>query len=326
MAASGTGAWGELSSLLRLLYPTARDIRKNALVAIALGIAFPLSRLARDGVVAAGIADPWATVASALVVGWIFWSFVSATLTRLAAFEVGAAEEPRLSTALRFALSRFHVNLLTAPSMLVAVALFLAPAAAVGALARVPVAGPVAAAILFPLALVSGFAAAATLVAFVVGAPLVSAALAVEEATPFDAVSRAFSYLVNAPATFVGMRLVMLAFGAVTFAIRGVMALAAAWGACRIYCYASGATIPDPFWPRVTEGALIVPAPSGSPILGFTIAAFYAYFVAFAFSWACTARVAVYLWLRRRIDGTHPCVIVTGQAPRRLAVPVTSGT
>jgi hypothetical protein len=324
--ASAPSAWGELTSLLRLLYPTARDIRKNALVALALAAAWGLAVAAAEAVRQAGVPEPWATWGPAIVVGWLAWSLVSSALCRLAAFEIGASEEPRLSAMLRHAASRWLSSFFTAPSMLLAAAVFLAPAAGVGALARVPVAGPVAAAVLFPIALVSAFAGAATLVAFAVGTPLVSAALAVEEATPFDAVSRAFSYLVNAPATYLGLRLAMLAFGAAAFAIRGAMALLAVWGAWSVYALASGAAVPAIFWPHLESGALVVPAPEGSPIFRFGIAAFEAYFLAFAFSWACTARVAVYLWLRRRIDGTHPCVIVTGQAPRRVAKPVTSGT
>jgi hypothetical protein len=307
----------EAARLLRLLFRTARDVRKNALSAAALWIAIGLVWVAREGARASGIPEPYAGAAAAIGVGWTVWSFVSAALTRLAALEIGGGKEPRLAEALRFAAARFFVQLFTVPSMIVAAVVFLLPAALAGLALRIPAIGPVVSAVLFPAALLSAFAAAAAVAAFSLGSPLVSAGLSVDGLTGFDAVSRAFSYLVNAPGWFAWLRLATLAYGAAAFALRGFLALLAASGATAALALAAGVPLPAPLWPMLDAGRVVLPSPGESTVFSVALAAFYSYFAAFALSYACTARVVLYLALRRKVDGTHACVVGLIAAAKR---------
>ncbi len=320
MIAGGRG-WTEIWNLLRLLYRAARDVRKNALAAVALWGGAAAALGLREAALSVGTSEPWATLVPALLAAWVVWSFVSAALTRLAALEIGAGEEPRLGEAIGFALRRFFVHLFTPPSMLVATAIFLAPAALLGLLARTGSAGLAIAAVLSPLALVSAVAAAATATGFVLGSSLVCAGLVSEASSGFDAVSRTASYLAGAPLVFVLLRLGLLAYGLAAFAVRCGLAALAALGASRLFALVAGLDFPAPFWPHFEAGRLVVPAPGGSLLYSIGLAIFYSYALAFALSFACTARVVAYLALRRHVDGTHPCVIARTDAPRSIAAP-----
>src|SRR5690606_5540165 len=77
--------------------------------------------------------------------------------------------------------------------------------------------------------LLGGVAIALTLIGLVLGSSLLFPAMAVEGADAFDAISRAFNYLLGRPWRFLFYWATMLVYGAVTYLFVGLMVYFSLW-------------------------------------------------------------------------------------------------
>ena len=168
--------------------------------------------------------DPYATLGQrfylllCLVWSVATWAFFGGIITRIAAVQLSGKDRLSLPEAVKFVIARYTSYAL---SPLVPVGLILVIAllmALYGMVALIPFVGDV---ILYglglPLVLLGGVVLAVLLIGLV-GYPLMFATISVEGTDTFDAISRAYNYVFQAPWTYLGRGLAAVLYGAlVTF-------------------------------------------------------------------------------------------------------------
>lgn len=142
------------------------------------------------------------------------WGFFGGAITRLAAVQFARNERITLVEALRFAQDRF-VSYFAAPVFpLLAIAILVLCLWLFGLLELIPLVGDVIVAGLFwPLVLAAGFVMAIVLVGLV-GWPLMNATISTEGSDSFDALSRSYSYVYQAPWQYLWYSFLALVYGA----------------------------------------------------------------------------------------------------------------
>jgi hypothetical protein len=160
-----------------------------------------------------------------LVLLWtlLVWGLFGGAITRIAAVQVARQEKIGLWEALRFAL-RKYLSYVSAPIFpLLFVGLLLVFMIVFGWLFMIPWLGDVVIAGLFwPLMIVLGLAMAVVLVGLV-GWPLMAATISTEGTDSWEAVSRSYSYVYQAPWQYLWSCVVALAYGAVIVFFVGFM-------------------------------------------------------------------------------------------------------
>lgn len=232
----------------RGIFQTILEVELDAfqrLVVSATSLNFGVTEfLAGQGLQSGGVLGSLLTMI-VVVPGWLYrthpgflavfllWAFLLTALfggaiSRLAALQ--ACRDERISpfAALRFVGSRYPWFVL-APVIPLVVALLLGLGLAlVGVLFNWRVTD-VLASLIFGLLLLGGVAIALTLIGLVLGSSLLFPAMAVEGADAFDAISRAFNYLLGRPWRFLFYWATMLVYGAVTYLFVGLMVYFSLW-------------------------------------------------------------------------------------------------
>lgn len=164
--------------------------------------------------------DPYATtglrVYLLLCLAWAVavWAFFGGIITRIAAVQITGKDHVTLPEAVQFVRRRYASYVLS-PLVPVGLILVIVAAMAVyGMVALIPFVGDV---LLYglglPLVLLGGVVLAMLLIGLV-GYPLMLATLSVEGTDTFDALSRAYNYVFQAPWTYLGRGLAAVLYGA----------------------------------------------------------------------------------------------------------------
>ncbi len=142
------------------------------------------------------------------------WAFFGGVITRLAAVQFNGKERTTLKQAVKFVLSRYISYVLSPTFPLAVVAIIVLLMAVYGLVALIPIVGDVLLyGLLFPLIVFGGIAIAVILLGLI-GYPLMYATISVEGSDTFDAVSRSYNYVFQAPWSFLWYSFVALVYGA----------------------------------------------------------------------------------------------------------------
>lgn len=249
-------------------------------------------------------------------------AILGGAIARLAAVEACRDERASALEGLRFAGYRYPWFLVAPLIPLAVVAIIgLLLALAGGALFNLP-GVDVLGAIVLPLMMLGGFVIALVLLGLAVGLHLLYPGIAVEGTDAFDAISRAFNYILGRPWRYVGYSLVMLIHGLLTFLFFATivyLTLAAthwATGLWALDTLGSGANRFDAIVPAPQLDALLRPAAwwagegTGTAGVAAWIASLWikllvALMPAFLISYYFAAHTWIYLLLRRAADGTE---------------------
>jgi hypothetical protein len=159
-----------------------------------------------------------------LVTIWtlLTWSFFGGAITRIASVQVTRQEKIGLMEAVRFTCKRF-LSYMTAPLFPMAFMLVLVVVMILyGFLHWIPGVGELIDGLFWWLMVVFGLIMAVLLVGLV-SWPMMSAAVSTEGTDSWEAVSRSYSYLIQAPWHFLWYNLVALAYGAAIIFFVGLM-------------------------------------------------------------------------------------------------------
>jgi hypothetical protein len=151
------------------------------------------------------------------------WALFGGAISRIAAVQVARQEKIGMAEALRFTAKRYlsYASAPIFPLVFVVLLLLLMMLFGVGHI--IPVLGEfVVDGLLWPLMFIVGLVMAVVLVGLV-SWPLMSAAISAEGTDSWEAVSRSYSYLLQAPWNFLWYSLVAIAYGAVIVFFVGFM-------------------------------------------------------------------------------------------------------
>ncbi|MEZ6190573.1 MAG: hypothetical protein R3C45_04700 [Phycisphaerales bacterium] len=259
---------------------------------------------------------PWFMVVF-LLYAFALTSLIGAAVCRVAAIDACLNKHTSAFAGLKFALEHW-VQIMLAPliplGVIVVIRLVLALAGLV--FFSAPVLDVIGAAI-FILFLLLGFIAAMLLIGLALGGNLLIPGITVEGTDAFDAVSRAYNYVVGRPWRYFFYTAVMIVYGAVTYLLVGLVVFSTIWFTRHCLSLgavgevADGVTRLDAVMPEPQWGRLLVD-PDWDQLGGTgTVAAalvmvwiklLIAVLPAFAVSYYFNAQTWVYLLLRRSAD------------------------
>jgi len=246
-------------------------------------------------------------------------ALIGGAVARLAAVQACRGQTVSLGTGLNFAARHYAWFVLT-PLLPIVMALILALLLAiVGAiLFNLPVLEILGAVLLGPL-LALGFVLALLIIGLTVGGHLFYPALAVEGSDGFDAVSRAFNYVLGRPWRYLFYTGVLVVYGTITYLFVALVVLltlhltrgALGWwvaaelaGQSRLEAVVPGlGTVFTPEISSEAEGSASATIAAGVAQLWLRLLA--ALLPAYVFSFYFTGHTWLYLLLRRAADGTE---------------------
>ena len=132
----------------------------------------------------------------------IIWSVFAGSITRLAAVEFAKGEKLGTKDSLVFSIKRFWSYFWCPLTPVLGVLFFSACNVIGGLLGHIKIAGEIAVAIGFPLAILSGFLIVFIGVIGIIGFFLMYPTISAEGSDTFDAMSRAYSYVLSRPHIF----------------------------------------------------------------------------------------------------------------------------
>jgi hypothetical protein len=141
------------------------------------------------------------------------WAFFAGVITRIAAVQLSGKDRISLGQAVQFVSTRYLSYLLSPVVPLGLIAFAVIVLALLGLPTLLPFVGDVLYVILIPLGLLGGFVMAVLLVGLI-GYPLMYTTLSVEGSDTFDALSRAYNYVMQAPWQYLWYCLVAITYGA----------------------------------------------------------------------------------------------------------------
>ncbi len=252
-----------------------------------------------------------------LLYAFMLTALVGGAVCRVAAIDACRGGHTSTFAALRYALdhwAQFMIAPLIPLGLVVVIRLALAIAGWV--LFNLPVTDVIGA-VFFGLFLLGGFLAAMLLIGLALGVNLLLPAIAVEATDAFDAVSRAYNYVVGRPWRYFFYSAVMIVYGAVTYMLIGLVVFSTIWitqnclGAAAVAEVAPGQTRLDAILPAPQWGTMLSTPDwehlSGSGMVAAAIVMVWiklliAILPAFALSYYFNAQTWVYLLLRKAAD------------------------
>lgn len=263
------------------------------------------------------------------LVVYVIWflallSLFGGAIARLAALDVArssamAGQEANDSGAVRFAL-RNITGYFLAPLLPVVVLAVVGLVMTVGGfiLFNWPVLDVIGG-VVFGLAIALGFVMALILVLYLAGVHLMFPAVAVEGADMFDAVSRAFGYIVGRPWRWLLYNVIAIVYGALTYllirtlvylALRCVHAAVSVWVFTDLGDVSRfEAIMPEPQWSRLIYDFDTAPLGTSSSIAAWLVWIWVfltaLLVAAYAVTYYFCASTWVYLLLRRAVDGNE---------------------
>lgn len=159
--------------------------------------------------------SPMTRIYLLLCIFWslVCWAFFGGVITRIAAVQLSGKDRVSLGQAVSFVSSRYLSYLLSPVVPLGLIAFAVAVLALLGLPTLLPFVGDLLYIILIPLGLFGGFVMAVLLVGLI-GYPLMYTTLSVEGSDTFDALSRAYNYVMQAPWQYLWYCLVAIVYGA----------------------------------------------------------------------------------------------------------------
>ena len=202
-----------LASALRLTDTAPFEIINSVLFSPRLGLSNLLS------IFLASVATvDWAEyiVLVVLVVGFlVIWSIIGGAITRSAALEFARDEKIGFKESLSFASKKFWSYFWSPITPALGVLFFSACNILGGLLGQVKYIGEIAVAIGFPLAIISGFLIIFIGIIGIIGFFLMFPAISAEGSDAFDAMSRAYSYVISKPKHFISLFLSIIICGTI---------------------------------------------------------------------------------------------------------------
>jgi len=151
-----------------------------------------------------------------LVVGFlVIWSIIGGAITRSAALEFARDEKIGFKESLSFASKKFWSYFWSPITPALGVLFFSACNILGGLLGQVKYIGEIAVAIGFPLAIISGFLIIFIGIIGIIGFFLMFPAISAEGSDAFDAMSRAYSYVISKPKHFISLFLGIIICGTI---------------------------------------------------------------------------------------------------------------
>ena len=147
------------------------------------------------------------------------WSLVGGAITRIAALDYARDESVQLVDALKFARKKFW-SYFWSPLVPVIGVIFFALCNVIGGLiGRIPVLGEITVALGFPLALISGLLIVFVGVIGALGLCFMFPTISAEGSDAFDAMSRAYSYVISRPKQFILYCIINTSYGLLCLAL-----------------------------------------------------------------------------------------------------------
>ena len=170
-------------------------------------------------------AGGWERIYLILMLVWTLavWGFFGGAICRIAAMQVALNERISLREALAFTRERFASYVAAPLFPLLLLGIFVIVLMVFGWLIWIPYLGELLAGLLWPIVLLIGFTMAIVLVGLV-GWPLMVATLSTEGTDSFDALSRSYSYIYQAPWQYLWYNFLAIVYGAVLIFFVGFMA------------------------------------------------------------------------------------------------------
>ncbi|MCP4253393.1 MAG: hypothetical protein GY775_08275 [Candidatus Scalindua sp.] len=212
-------------SAFKLVEITPFEVINEFLISPRLGICSLLSAL-----VSSLKSVEWGeyVVLIVLVLGlMIIWSVFAGAVTRLTALEFGRGEKPGLKDSLSFVMRKFWSYFWSPLTPILGVLFFIACNVAGGLLGKIEFAGEIAVAVGFPLAILSGLLIVFLGIVGVIGFILMFPAISSEGSDAFDAISRAYSYVLSRPLHFLTLFITLIVCGT-------ILSFVAGYGACLV--------------------------------------------------------------------------------------------
>jgi hypothetical protein len=156
----------------------------------------------------------------ALIWSVAVWAFFGGVITRIAAVQFGGKERISLKQAVQFVMRRYVSYILSPLVPLMIIAAIMLAMSLYGLIALIPILGDIVLyGIGLPLVILGGIVMAFILIGLV-GYPLMYTTISVEGSDTFDALSRAYNYVFQAPWQYLWYSIVSILYGAaVTFVV-----------------------------------------------------------------------------------------------------------
>ncbi|MFQ5687257.1 MAG: hypothetical protein ACE5GV_11405 [Candidatus Scalindua sp.] len=154
----------------------------------------------------------------------VIWSVFAGSITRLAAVEFAKGEKLGIKDSLVFSVKRFWSYFWCPLTPVLGVLFFIACNVIGGLLGKIQIAGEIAVAIGFPLAILSGFLIVFIGVIGIIGFFLMYPTISAEGSDTFDAMSRAYSYVLSRPAHFLSLLICILVCGLILISFTSLVA------------------------------------------------------------------------------------------------------
>jgi hypothetical protein len=141
------------------------------------------------------------------------WAFFGGAITRIAVMQLAGKDPPGMTDALRFVCQKY-VHYVAAPlvPILFVAGIVLITVVGFGLIYLIPYLGDLFDGVLWPIVLLLGFAQALLLVGLV-GYPLMFATISAEGSDTFDALSRSYNYVYQAPWNYLWNATVAIVYG-----------------------------------------------------------------------------------------------------------------
>ncbi len=202
-----------VASALKLTDTAPLEIINSVLFSPRLGLSNLL------GIFLASVATvDWAEyiVLVVLVIGFLaIWSIIGGAITRSAALEFARDEKIGFKESLSFASKKFWSYFWSPITPALGVLFFSACNILGGLFGQVKYVGEIAVAIGFPLAIISGFLIIFIGIIGIIGFFLMFPAISAEGSDAFDAMSRAYSYVISKPKRFISLFLSIIICGTI---------------------------------------------------------------------------------------------------------------
>lgn len=147
------------------------------------------------------------------------WSLVGGAITRIAALDYARDESVPLADALKFTRKKFWSYFWSPLVPIIGVIFFALCNVVGGMIGRIPVLGEITVALGFPLALISGLLIVFIGVIGALGLCFMFPTISTEGSDAFDAMSRAYSYVIARPKQFILYCIINTSYGLVCLAI-----------------------------------------------------------------------------------------------------------
>ncbi len=167
----------------------------------------------------------WVRLYLILIMVWTLaiWGFFGGAICRIAAVQVARNERISLREAIAFTRERYASYVAAPVFPLVLLAIFTLVLMIFGWLVWIPWFGEIFAGLFWPLVILIGFTMAIVMVGLV-GWPLMIATVSTEGTDSFDALSRSYSYIYQAPWQYLWYNFLAVVYGAVLIFFIGFMA------------------------------------------------------------------------------------------------------